>query len=119
MTTQTRRRDRAPLVAFGALVLLVGTNFVSIRVSNQELAPFWGAGLRFTLATGLLAVLLVLRRSRLPRGPALAGALLYGVLGFAAFYACSYWALVWVPAGLGSVLGALVPLLTVFLAAGQ
>ena len=116
MSAESGRPDRMTLAAFGALVVLVGLNFVSIRVSNQELAPFWGAGIRFTLAAGLFAALLLARRSALPRGRALAGALLYGLVGIVAFYAFSYWALVWVPAGMGAVVGALVPLLTLFLA---
>jgi drug/metabolite transporter (DMT)-like permease len=56
------------------------------------------------------------RRAALPRGRALAGVAIYGALGFGAFYALMYWALVSVPAGLASVLVALVPLLTFFLA---
>src|SRR5688572_15967369 len=99
--------DRATLAAFAALVVLVGANFVSIRASNRELAPFWGGGLRFALAALLFTLLAAARREAVPHGRALGGALLYGLLGFAAFYAFSYWALVRVPAATGSVVGAL------------
>jgi drug/metabolite transporter (DMT)-like permease len=113
---QARRGDRATLVAFGALVVLVGANVVAIRFSNRELAPLWGAGLRFGLAAILFWVLVTARRSPLPRGRALAGAALYGLLGFAAFFAFLYYGLVRASAGLGQIVTALVPLLTMLLA---
>jgi drug/metabolite transporter (DMT)-like permease len=116
MTAQGSRPDRATLAAFGALVVLVGANFVAIRFSNRELAPFWGAGTRFALAAILFMAILAVRRIALPRGRALAGALLFGVLSIAAFFALGYWALVRVPAGRGAVVGALLPLITLFLA---
>lgn len=34
------RSDRTTLLAFGAPVVLVGSNLVAIRFSNRELAPF-------------------------------------------------------------------------------
>jgi drug/metabolite transporter (DMT)-like permease len=116
MSAQSRRPDRATLYAFCALVVLVGANFVAIRFSNRELAPFWGAGTRFALAAFLFMAILLARRIALPRGTALAGALLFGVLDIAAFFALSYWGLVRVPAGQGAVVGALLPLITLFLA---
>jgi hypothetical protein len=116
MTAQSIRSDRGTLSAFGALVVLVGANVVAIRFSNRELAPFWGAGTRFALAAILFMAILVARRIALPRGTALAGALLFGVLDIAAFFALSYWGLVRVPAGQGAVVGALLPLVTLFLA---
>lgn len=42
----------------------------------------------------------------LPRGTALAGALLFGVLDIAAFLALGYWALVHMPAGQAAIVGA-------------
>jgi drug/metabolite transporter (DMT)-like permease len=116
MPAQSSRPDRATLAAFCALVVLVGANFVAIRFSNRELAPFWGAGTRFAVAAILFMAILVARRIALPRGTALAGALLFGVLNIAAFFALSYWGLVRVPAGQGAVVGALLPLVTLFLA---
>jgi len=38
------------LGVFALAVVLGGANFVGVRFSNLELAPFWGAGLRFSLA---------------------------------------------------------------------
>lgn len=104
------------LAAFLATVLLGGFNGISIRVSNQELAPFWGGTLRFGLAAAALLVLVALLRVALPRGRALAGSVVYGGLGFGTAFALGYWALVEVPAGLAQVILALVPLLTLLLA---
>ena len=53
---------------------------------------------------------------RLPRGRALLGAVVYGVLSFAAAYGFAYTALTELPAGAGAVVFASYPLFTVFLA---
>jgi drug/metabolite transporter (DMT)-like permease len=52
------------------------------------------------------------RRVPIPRGAALTGTILYGILGFGVFLALLYWGLVEAPASLAAVLLALVPLLT-------
>jgi drug/metabolite transporter (DMT)-like permease len=110
------RPDRLTLLAFTGLFVLVGANPVAIRYSNAELRPFWGAGLRFAAATALFGAMVAVRRSALPRGRTLAGALLYGLLGIGAFFAFGYWGLVRVHAGVGGVIFATVPLLTLFFA---
>jgi len=111
------QRDLRVLVAFALVVLIGGGNFVAVRFSNRELAPFWGAGLRFALAAIVLLALARVARWPLPQGRALRGALLYGVLGLGAFYAFMYWGLLEAPAALASVVVALVPLETLFFAA--
>jgi drug/metabolite transporter (DMT)-like permease len=113
---QPRRADPKTVVAFGALVILVGANVVAIRFSNRELAPLWGAGVRFALAALIFWALAIARSSPLPQGRTLGGAALYGLLGFAAFFAFMYYGLVRASAGLGQIVTALVPLLTVLLA---
>jgi drug/metabolite transporter (DMT)-like permease len=110
------RPDRAALVAFGALVILVAANLVAIRFSNRELAPFWGAGTRFALAAILFAAVMLVRRIAVPRGAALVGAVLFGFLDIAGFFALTYWGLVRVSAGQAAVIGALLPIATLFLA---
>ena len=110
------RPDTATVAAYGAMIVIAGSNFVAVRFSNEELPPFWGATLRFGIACALFFGVMRWRGAALPRGRALAGVALYGALGFGAFYALMYWALVSVSAGLASVLVALVPLLTFFLA---
>jgi drug/metabolite transporter (DMT)-like permease len=108
----------ASLTTFAAVVVIGGANFVAVRVSNQELAPFWGAGFRFSLAALLFVVIALLLRVRWPRDRrqvALIG--LYGLLSFTISYALMYWALVRVNASMAAVLLAAVPLITPLLAA--
>lgn len=114
-----RGPDRMTLAAFAAIVVIGGANVVGVRLSNRELPPFWGAGIRFAAASALFFSFVLLRRLPLPKGRALLGAVLYGALGFGASYAFVYWGLLRVPAGLASILLASVPLLTFFLAFAQ
>lgn len=112
------KTERVVLAAFLAEAVLAGGNAVAIRFSNRELAPLWGAGLRFLLAAALLAAVMAAMRLGLPRGRALTGALLYGVFIGGAF-ALAYYALVRLHAGLAQTLLALVPLATLLLAVLQ
>src|SRR5215210_3421153 len=104
------------IAAFAAMAVLVGGNAVGIRFSNRELDPLWGAGLRFALAATLLVAVMAVLRLRLPRGRALTGALLFGLLDVGGAFALGYYALVELHAGFGSILLALVPLATLLLA---
>jgi drug/metabolite transporter (DMT)-like permease len=106
-------------VAFAFVVVVGGTNFVAVRISNRELAPFFGAGVRFALAAALLLAICALTRTALPRGGALVGAVLFGLLNFFAAYAVFYWGLQQVPAALGGVVFGTVPLITFVLAVLQ
>jgi hypothetical protein len=63
--------DPATAVAFLGIVVLGGMNAVGVRFSNQELAPFWGATLRFGIAAIVLFGIVALRRVPMPRGAAL------------------------------------------------
>ncbi|MGQ0534965.1 MAG: EamA family transporter [Methanobacteriota archaeon] len=116
MAEARRGPDPAVLLAFAAMVLLLGSNFVAVRFSNRELAPFWGGGFRFALGMFLLATIVALRRVPMPRGPAFWGAALFGALAFGGNFAFLYWGLVRTPAGTASVLFATTPLLTFLLA---
>jgi drug/metabolite transporter (DMT)-like permease len=107
------------LAAFLACALFAGGNGVGIRFSNRELAPLWGAGLRFLLAAAILLAVMAALRLALPRGRAMTGALLYGGLNFGVSYALIYYGLVHVHAGLAQTLLALVPLAALFLAVLQ
>jgi drug/metabolite transporter (DMT)-like permease len=104
---------------FLVVVLVGGGNFVAVRVSNQELDPFWGAGLRFGLAAVIFVTIALTLRLTWPRGRALGLAAVYGILSFTLSYALMYWALTQVSAGMASVLLAAVPLITQFLAAAH
>jgi drug/metabolite transporter (DMT)-like permease len=102
---------------FAVAVIIGGANFLAVRVSNRELEPFWGAGLRFSLAAALFVAYVLARRLQWPRGRQLLLTLLYGLVGISGFYALMYWALVRVTAGAATVVLALVPLVTLILAA--
>jgi drug/metabolite transporter (DMT)-like permease len=66
----TGNRERVALACLVAGALLAGGNGVSIRFSNRELPPLWGAGLRFSLAAALLLVIMAVLRLPFPRGRA-------------------------------------------------
>src|SRR5919107_5708841 len=114
-----RPREGVLIAAFAAISVLVGGNAVGIRFSNRELDPLWGAGLRFALATTVLGGVMAVLRLELPRGRALTGALLFGLLDVGAAFGFGYYALVELHAGFGSILLALVPLATLLLAVLQ
>ena len=107
------------MVAFLGTVLLGGSNAVAIKIGSAELPPFWGATLRFGLATVLLAIIALVIRPPWPRGRNLVGAIVYGLIGFAGFYAFAYIGLVDVSAGVTQVLIGAAPLLTLLLAAAH
>ncbi len=108
--------NRTTLGAFLLMVIVGGSNAVAVRFSNLGLPPFWGAGTRFALAGLIFWVIVLARRIPLPKGRALVGALLYGALSFGASYAFIYWALLYLQAGLFTVVVTLVPLITFLLA---
>ncbi|HUG32469.1 MAG TPA: EamA family transporter [Acidimicrobiia bacterium] len=105
--------------AFAGVVVLGGGNFLAVRVSNGELAPFWGAGVRFSLAALIFVIIAASMRLTMPRGRTLALTVLYGIFVVTLSYALMYWALTKVTAGTGAVVLAMVPLVTVLLAATQ
>lgn len=117
--TPSLRVPRLTLAAFGVAVVLGGANFVAVRLSNQELAPFWGAGLRFGLAAMLFVIVALVLRLPWPRGRLLAITAVYGALAFAIPYALMYWALTQATAGTATVVMAAVPLVTLLLAVTQ
>jgi drug/metabolite transporter (DMT)-like permease len=108
--------DRATLLSFAGVVLLGGLNAIAVKATVTDLDALWGAGVRFAAAGVLLAAIVGVSRRSWPRGRSLVGALLYGLLAFAASYGLLYVALREVPAGTAIVFLALVPLMTFGLA---
>jgi drug/metabolite transporter (DMT)-like permease len=111
--------DRLTLAAFLAMVLLAGGNAVGIDVVADELEPFWAAALRFTAAGLIFLAAMLALRVPVPRGRSLLGAVMYGVLGFFLAFALAFWGIPQTGAGTGQTLIALVPLLTLILAAAH
>jgi drug/metabolite transporter (DMT)-like permease len=116
MAENNSHLDRTTLVAFVVAVIFLGVNFVAVRFSNQELPPFWGASLRFIIASILLFSIVRLRKIPLPRGAALTGSALFGLFSFAINFGFLYWALTRVSAGMASVMFATIPLITQLIA---
>jgi drug/metabolite transporter (DMT)-like permease len=108
--------ERIATASFIGTSALAGGNAVGIRFSNRELAPLWGAGVRFTIAALLLLAVMAIMRLEWPRRRALAGSVVFGLLNFGAAFGLAYYALLRIHAGFGQTLLALVPLATLVLA---
>jgi drug/metabolite transporter (DMT)-like permease len=115
-STNLDRRDYSTSIAFAAVVVIGGSIGVAVRISNFELPPFWGAGIRAAVAALVFWLIIVVRRIDLPHGREMAGALLYGLLTVGFSYALLYWGLLRVQAGLASIVLAVVPLMTLLFA---
>jgi drug/metabolite transporter (DMT)-like permease len=109
------RPDPITLGAFALLIVLAGGNAVAIRIAGAELDAFWGATLRFTVAGLIFAGLMAALRVPLPRGRALLGAAIYGVLAFGLAFGLAFVAIRMTGAGLAQVLLGTVPLMTLVL----
>ena len=113
------RPDRVVLAAFALFVVLAGVNAIGVRFVLREMGPFWSAAIRFFAAGLLLLAYMIATRRPMPRGTRLIGTVLFGVVGFGLAYTFLYQALKDAPAGTTMLMLAIVPLLTVLLAAGQ
>jgi drug/metabolite transporter (DMT)-like permease len=123
MSTQTLPSsaipDRSVFAPFAAFILLVGGAPVAIRIGYAELDPFWLGLARFGFGATIFWALALFKGLRLPKGRALIGAVLYGALGVGISMVLMAWGLVKTPASLAAILMAMVPLMTVLLAALQ
>src|SRR5829696_10532590 len=98
----TTSPGRLTLTAFGAAVLIGGSNFVAVKFSNAELAPLYGAAVRFTAAGAIFAVLAVAFAVPRPRGAAILGDAIYGTLAFGGAYGLLYFALLEISIGMAA-----------------
>ncbi len=108
--------QRLNVAIFVAIALIGGGNPVGVAIVVDELDPLWAAAVRFIAAGAIFALAMLLFRIPIPHGRALAGSLLYGVLGFFAAFTCLFWGFQETPPGTGQIIIALVPLLTLGLA---
>jgi len=111
--------DRRTLIAFVIGAVFSAGNPISVKFSNVELDPLWGATLRFTLAATLMLIVMAALKLSFPRGRALLGAVLYGLFNFGLAFACLFYALVELGAGFLQILLAVIPLTTLLLAVLQ
>ncbi len=110
------RPDRITLAAFFLVILLGGSNSVAIRMSTHELAPFWGAFLRFAPSALIFWLMLFVRRLSLPTLRDAAVIAVNGFLSTGASFALLYWALQTAPVSLATVVISTSPLFTLILA---
>jgi drug/metabolite transporter (DMT)-like permease len=109
---------RVPL-AFAIFVFLIGCASVAVKITYQELAPFWVATARFGLGALIFWGIAAVKKIPIPKGKALLGAVLYGVFGFGLSFVLMAWGLTETPASLYQILMALIPLATIFLSSLQ
>jgi len=106
-------------LVFAGCCLIWGSTFLAIRIGNEAVPPIWAATIRLVLAAPLLTLLVLATRQRFPRGPALRGALLFGIFNFGVNLSLLYWGERVVPSGIAAVLYATVPLSTALIAAAM
>lgn len=111
-TAAPRETDWSGYGAFAGASLIWGSTFLVITLSNDVLAPLWGATLRLAIASVALIAVALLTRARLPRGGALRDVVLYGALQFGVNLALLYWGEQTVPSGITAVVFATAPLQT-------
>ncbi len=123
MRTHNPARSASPeptvLIAFLAFIVVGGGASVAIRMTYAELAPFWAGASRYLLGALAFWALAYFKRIPLPKGRALAGALLFGTLTVGLAFILIAWGLVATPASRAMILMATVPLVTVFLSSLQ
>ena len=103
-------------VLYALLCLIWGSTWLVIKVGLDGVPPFLGAGLRFTLSTGLVGVVLAARREplRLTVDDKVCAVSL-GLLVFWIDYAAVYWAETRISSGLTAILFSTMPLMTALL----
>jgi drug/metabolite transporter (DMT)-like permease len=107
-------RGRA-LVAYLLVCVVWGSTYLAIRIGVQELPPLLFAGIRFLIAGGLLAGLVLLTGGRLPARPRDWGVLaVVGLFLLLGGNAVVVWAEQFVESGPASVFVAAVPLWAAF-----
>jgi drug/metabolite transporter (DMT)-like permease len=113
---QTGQADRLTTAVFFTAILFGGLNAIMVRYTLLELPPFWGGLIRFLPASLILFLLVAALRLPIPRGRALLGPVLLGVLQMGGSFGLLYYGLQVVQPGMTQVLLALSPLLTLVMA---
>jgi drug/metabolite transporter (DMT)-like permease len=108
--------DRTTLAIFLLVTALGGIGPVFVRITFRELDPMWAGASRFFVASLILGSVALIRRIPFPRGSALFGTVLFGVMGLGISTTLIYRGLVDTPAGVSQVILSLVPLITFLLA---
>ena len=102
------------LVIFSLLCLAWGSTWGVIRLGLESLTPFISVGLRFTLASILILIVMKFRNVKIQMDKI--ALRLYFIMGFGSFvipFGLVYWAEQFVPSGLSAVLFAVYPFFVV------
>jgi drug/metabolite transporter (DMT)-like permease len=108
--------DRRTLVTFIIMILAGSGTPLAIRLTYGEMPPLWSGTARFMVGALVSWCLMLLLKLEMPKGRALIGSFLFGVLSIGGAYVLICWGLVKTTASLYQVLMALIPLLTLFFA---
>jgi drug/metabolite transporter (DMT)-like permease len=101
-------------LAYLVLCLIWGSTWIAIRVGLESLTPLFSAGLRFSLASIMIFVLMKIKS--IPLQTDKVSIRLYLLMGFFSFvipFGLVYWAEQFVPSGMAAVLFAVYPFLVV------
>jgi drug/metabolite transporter (DMT)-like permease len=102
------------LIIFSLLCLAWGSTWGVIRLGLESLTPFISVGLRFTLASILILIVMKFRNVKIQMDKV--ALRLYFIMGFGSFvipFGLVYWAEQFVPSGLAAVLFAVYPFFVV------
>jgi drug/metabolite transporter (DMT)-like permease len=109
MTPSTTRERKLAWFAWVAVCLIWGTTYLGIRISLETMPPMLMAGLRWTLAGGLLAAYMATRGEGLPRLSGWRDPVTLGFLMLVLGNGGVVWAELYVPSGLAAVVVASSP----------
>jgi len=99
-------------LVYALLCFIWGSTWLAIRIGLESMPPIYSAGMRFTVASIFIFILMQFRGNKLQRDKI--SVRLYLVMGFFSFvipFGLVYWAEQFVPSGLASVLFAVYPFL--------
>lgn len=116
MESNNQSPDRLTIFAFFLTAVLGGGNSVAVRFSNVELAPFWGATIRLAASAIIFWLILFLWKLPIPQKRDASVLLITGFFTVGISFGLFYFGFVRLQASLGSVIVALGPLMTFFLA---
>ena len=97
-------------LAYATICLIWGSTWIAIRYGLESLTPIFSAGVRFSLASVLIFILMKIKN--IPLQTDKASVRLYLLMGFFSFvipFGLVYWAQQFVPSGMAAVLFAVYP----------
>jgi drug/metabolite transporter (DMT)-like permease len=101
------------LLAFGIVYFVWGSTYLAIRVGVREVPPFLLAGIRFTIAGGILFGWVIAKGEYSATRRQWASICLLAILFFVLDYGLLFWAEQRVPSGIAAVMMALIPVFMV------